>query len=75
MRKRVHKSAVLSVLLIALTSCTSSRAFREACEEESLEHWDLAVINYSKAVKLDPKDRSYRLALARAKIKASQSHF
>ena len=75
MRKRVHKSAVLSVLLIALTSCTSSRAFREAREEESLEHWDLAVINYSKAVKLDPKDRSYRLALARAKIKASQSHF
>jgi general secretion pathway protein D len=75
MRKRVHKSAVLSLLLIALTSCTGSRAVREARQEESLEHWDLAVINYSKAVKLDPKDHSYRLALARAKIKASQSHF
>jgi general secretion pathway protein D len=75
MRKRVHKSAVLSLLLIAFTSCTGSRAFREAREEESLEHWDLAVINYSKAVKLDPKDNRYRLALSRAKIKASQFHF
>ncbi len=75
MRNRVHKHAVLPLLLIALTSCTGSRAFREARDEEALEHWDLAVINYSKAVKLDPKDNSYRLALARAKAKASQSHF
>ena len=75
MRKRLHTRAALSLLLIALTSCTGSRAFREARDEESLEHWDLAVINYSKAVRLDPKDRGYRLALARAKLKASQFHF
>src|SRR5438132_824049 len=75
MRKRVHTRAALSLLLIALTSCTGSRAFREARDEESLEHWDLAVINYSKAVRLDPQDRGYRLSLARAKLKASQFHF
>ena len=60
MRKRLHTRAALSLLLIALTSCTGSRAFREARDEESLEHWDLAVINYSKAVRLDPKDRRGR---------------
>src|SRR5438132_712595 len=75
MRKRVHTRAALSLLLIALTSCTGSRAFREARDEESLEHWDLAVINYSKAVRLDPKDNGYRVSLARAKLKASQFHF
>jgi len=75
MRKRVQLSAASSLLLIALTSCAGSRAFREAREEEAREHWDLAVINYSKAVKLDPKDNSCRLALARAKVKASQFHF
>jgi general secretion pathway protein D len=75
MRKRVHASAVLSLLLIVVTSCTGSRAFRQAREEEALEHWDLAVINFSKAAALDPKDQRYRVALARAKIKASQSHF
>src|SRR5437773_11698977 len=74
MRKRLHTRAALSLLLIALTSCTGSRAFREARDEESLEHWDLAVINYAKAVPLDARDRGYLLAPARAMHKAAQLH-
>ncbi len=75
MKKRIHLSLGIAVLLTVLVGCTGSRAFREAREEELLEHWDLAVLKYSRAVQLDPKEKHYRVALARARMKASQSHF
>ena len=62
-------------MLTVLAGCTGSRAFRDAQEEETLEHWDLAVLKYSRAVQLDPTEKHYRVALARARLKASQSHF
>lgn len=63
------------IALLFATACTGSRAFREAREEETLEHWDLAVLKYSRARDLEPDNTSYRIALSRAKIKASQFHF
>jgi general secretion pathway protein D len=72
-RKRLTRA--LPLLLIVFSACTGSRAFREAREEEALGHWDLAVLKYSRAVELDPKDNRYRMSLARARMKASQSHF
>jgi general secretion pathway protein D len=75
MTNRNRFARVLPVLLIAFSACTGSRAFRDAREEEALEHWDLAVLKYSRAVQLDPQDKHYRVALARAKMRASQSHF
>jgi general secretion pathway protein D len=75
MTNRNRLARVLPLLLIAFSACTGSRAFRDAREEEALEHWDLAVLKYSRAVQLDPKDKHYRVALARARLKASQSHF
>ena len=75
MKNRIHLTAALALTLTVLVGCTGSRAFRDAREEEALEHWDLAVLKYSRAVQLDPKDNRYRVALARARLKASQSHF
>lgn len=75
MTNRNRLARVLPLLLIAFSACTGSRAFRDAREEEALEHWDLAVLKYSRAVQLDPQDKHYRVALARAKMRASQSHF
>ncbi|MEP6471719.1 MAG: secretin N-terminal domain-containing protein, partial [Acidobacteriota bacterium] len=75
MKKRVHLSLGIAVMLTVLAGCTGSRAFRDAQEEETLEHWDLAVLKYSRAVQLDPTEKHYRVALARARLKASQSHF
>jgi general secretion pathway protein D len=74
MKKRVQLSVAIAVML-TVVGCTGSRAFREAREEEMLEHWDLAVLKYSRAVQLDPKEKHYRVALGRARLKASQSHF
>ncbi|HEY3169744.1 MAG TPA: secretin N-terminal domain-containing protein [Thermoanaerobaculia bacterium] len=75
MKHRLHLSTALSLTLIALVGCAGSRAFREARQEEAVEHWDIAVLKYSRAAELEPQNNSYRMALARAKIKASQFHF
>jgi general secretion pathway protein D len=75
MRKRTRLARALPLLLVFLTACTGSRAFREARDQEALQHWDLAVLHYSRAAEQDPKNNRYRMSLARAKIKASQFHF
>ena len=56
MKKRIHLSLGIAVMLTALVGCAGSQAFREAREQEILEHWDLAVLKYSRAVELDPKE-------------------
>jgi general secretion pathway protein D len=63
------------VLVAVLSACAESQAFRQGREEESLRHWDLAVLKYSRATELAPANSQYKLALWRAKIKASQFHF
>lgn len=63
------------LLLLAATGCTGSLAFRDAREEETLGHWDLAVLKYSRALDLDPTNVRYKISLARAKINASRFHF
>jgi general secretion pathway protein D len=75
MTNRNRLARALPLLLIVFSACTGSRAFRDAREEEALEHWDLAVLKYSRAVQLDPQEKHYRVALARARMKASQFHF
>ncbi|MEO8348573.1 MAG: secretin N-terminal domain-containing protein [Acidobacteriota bacterium] len=75
MKNRNRLIRAVPLLLIVLTACTGSRAFREARDHEALEHWDLAVLQYSRAAELDPTNNRYRMSFARAKIKASQFHF
>ena len=67
----------LTVLAVAAASmaCAGSQSFREAREEETLGHWDVAVLKYGRAADLDPSNESYRMALIRARARASQVHF
>jgi general secretion pathway protein D len=62
-------------VLLAFTACTSSRAFREAKEEESLSHWDVAVMKYAQALESEPGSSRYQISLMNAKRKAAQAHF
>ena len=71
--KPLRLLALLSLLLV--TACAGSRAYQEASEEETRGHWDLAVLKYSRALELDPGNTHYKIALQRAKLKASQVHF
>src|SRR5438093_1238542 len=68
------KALALMTLLMA-TACAGSRAFSDAREEESLGHWDLAVLKYSRALAQDPNNSQYKIAVGRARMKASQFHF
>ncbi|MEO7919587.1 MAG: secretin N-terminal domain-containing protein, partial [Thermoanaerobaculia bacterium] len=67
--------ALLACVALAGSGCTATRAFRQASHEEAREHWDIAVMAYQKALTLDPGNNRYRLSLARAKMKAAQSHY
>ncbi|HLN57080.1 MAG TPA: hypothetical protein VK416_00870, partial [Thermoanaerobaculia bacterium] len=71
--KSLRILALLSLLLA--TACAGSRAYQEASDEEARGHWDLAVLKYSHALELDPGNTHYKIALQRAKLKASQVHF
>jgi len=61
-------------LLLALSACSFAE-YRRAQLAEQKEDWDQAVIFYLQLVQKQPDDLTYRAALMRAKIKASQAHF
>ena len=48
---------------------------RRAGDAERRQDYDVAVVEYTKAVRLRPNDTNARLALDRAKLRASQAHF
>src|SRR5512132_2897107 len=65
----------LVAVTVGASFCAGSGAYREAREQEMAQHWDVAVLKYARALDLDPGNSRYKIALQRAKIKASQSHF
>ncbi len=65
----------LVALTVGATFCAGSGAYRQAVEEETAQHWDAAVLKYAHALDLDPGNSRYKVALKRARIKASQVHF
>jgi general secretion pathway protein D len=58
-----------------LMGCASSGAIRAAQQAERIEDYDRAVVEYTRAVRESPNDRNARLALDRAKLRASLDHF
>jgi general secretion pathway protein D len=70
-----RRLASLLVACLLLASCASSGALQTARLAEQQQDYDLAVAEYMKAARARPDDRSIRLALDRAKLRASQEHF
>ena len=66
--------AGLAVLLV-LAGCASFHVYRRAQVAEQTGDWDQAVLHYMQALSQDPGNLTYRSALLRAKITASQFHF
>ncbi|HKC12410.1 MAG TPA: secretin N-terminal domain-containing protein, partial [Vicinamibacteria bacterium] len=60
--------------LLALLGCATSGAFRAGERAERRQDYNRAVIEYSKAVKLDPENPQYRKSLERARLRAAQEH-
>jgi general secretion pathway protein D len=65
----------VAIVLTTLAGCTSFHAYRRAQIAERDGDWDQAVILYMDAASQEPGNLSYRSALLRAKISASQQHF
>lgn len=68
------KRAALALVLVALAGCASSKAFRAAEQAERRQDYDRAVLEYSRALKLEPENVGYQRGLRAARIRAAQAH-
>ena len=62
-------------LLLLAAGCASSSALHLGIEAEGRQDYDLAVVEYTKAVRLNPNDANARVGLERAKLRAAGDHF
>ena len=70
------RAAGLGLFLLALGACASGgNNLHLARIAEQQQDYDLAVAEYTKAARSRPDDRTIRLSLDRAKLRASQDHF
>src|SRR5262245_7420563 len=75
-RLRVMRRAVALILCTVAAGCAaSSGAVHRAVAAERRQDYDVAVVEYTKAVRLNPDDQNARTGLERAKLRASQDHF
>ena len=63
------------LLIVPVLSCTSYRSYKQATEFEQQKDWDKAVIEYEKALEVDPNNLKFTMALQNAKMEASRMHF
>ncbi len=76
-RLHVHRCAAAASLALCLfaAGCATSSALRRGGDAERRQDFDLAVVEYTKAVRENPDNLNARLALDRAKLRASDDHF
>ena len=66
--------AVAAAALL-LGGCATASSMRSGQAAERFQDYDRAVVEYTKAVRAKPDDRAARLALDRARLRASQAHY
>ncbi|HZR24891.1 MAG TPA: secretin N-terminal domain-containing protein [Vicinamibacterales bacterium] len=69
------KTLIGALLCLVVAGCAASTAFHHGRDAEQRQDYDVAVVEYTKAVRLRPGDVNARLALDRAKMRASTDHF
>ncbi|HEY7170629.1 MAG TPA: secretin N-terminal domain-containing protein [Vicinamibacterales bacterium] len=69
-----HLLLATAVAVIA-AGCASSSALHRGDDAERRQDYDMAVAEYTKAVRLKPDDAEARARLSRAKIRAATDHF
>src|SRR3984893_11303348 len=72
----VRNSFIAAVALaMALASCATSGAVGTARRAELQQDYDRAVVEYSRALKLDPGNVDARSGLQRATVRAAEAHY
>ena len=74
MRQLIVRMSIPLLVLGLLAGCTSHQSYRQGEISSQLGKWDDAVLHYMKALEQEPDNITYKAALLRAKVKASQSH-
>jgi general secretion pathway protein D len=72
---RLPAAGVLALALLVTGCAAASSATRVAREAETRQDYDLAIVQYTKALRQHPDDINARVGLDRAKLRASQDHF
>ena len=67
--------ATTAVALTLTFGCVSFNAYERGRTEERQKNWDEAVLQYQKALQIDPDNMRYRISFDRAKLEASRLHF
>ncbi len=62
-------------LCAAIAGCTASSAMRAGERADSLQDYDQAIVEYTKALRADPNNRVALQALEVAKVRASLEHY
>src|SRR5262245_5474140 len=77
MSSRQHTAALILLLGICASTagCTSSGSLHDSQQAESVQDYDRAVVEYTKALRLKPDDQEARLSLERARLRASSEHY
>src|SRR5579859_185867 len=69
------KQTAVAALVAMAASCASYNAFEQGRNAERIKNWDEAVIQYEKALEIDPDNMRYQINLQRARLEASRIHF
>jgi general secretion pathway protein D len=62
-------------IVATLSACATSGSVRDARRAEERQDYDLAVVEYNRALQRDPDNVNARTGLQRARLRASQEHF
>jgi general secretion pathway protein D len=73
--KRLRTAIIAIVVPLFVGSCASYNAYQRAHQAERMKNWDEAVMEYEKAIELNPESLRTRIELQRAKLEASRAHF
>jgi general secretion pathway protein D len=68
-------SAALLLLCVLSSGCAASTATRHGRDAENRQDYDRAVVEFTKALRLNPDSADARFGLERAKMRASLEHF
>jgi general secretion pathway protein D len=64
-----------AVALLLIAGCASFNAYEKGRSAEKGKNWDEAIVQYTKALEIDPDNVRYQINLQRAKLEASRVHF
>jgi general secretion pathway protein D len=72
---RLRTAIIAMALPLVIGSCASYSAYQRAHEAERMKNWDEAVVQYEKALALNPDSIRAKVDFQRARMEASRIHF